>query len=208
MARGHTQLRSGSGRIIFRLFAVLALAVFLAPSDAAAQAVNCSDFPNDTIDGYLVASPSNINVDVDCTIRNFEQGVNELIANISFFTQPGQTETRKLLVFDNVYHTGQMSCAVVLNHKIWFVNGASTQVQEKCQNLLIPVEKIDKQNPPGDVATVGVPFTYTLVIPVLFDPAADANGNATGVIDFTGSPNELHSIVVTDDLNATGVDLS
>ncbi|NIS91081.1 MAG: hypothetical protein GTN98_13555, partial [Woeseiaceae bacterium] len=64
------------------------------------------------------------------------------------------------------------------------------------------VEKIDKQNPPGDAATVGVPFDYTLTIPVLFDPAT------TTVINFQGSVNDLHSIVVTDDLNATGVDLT
>ncbi len=189
-------------RIVFRLFAVLLLSWAAAPA-AHAQAVDCSDFPNATIDGTVVIpSPSNINVDTDCTIRNFEQGVNELIANISFFTQPGQTPDRHLLIFDNVYHTGNMSCAVVLDHKIWFVNGASTDVQEKCQNLLIPVEKIDKQNPPGDAATVGVPFTYTLVIPVLFDASTQA------VIDDQGSVNELHNILVTDDLNATGVDLT
>jgi uncharacterized repeat protein (TIGR01451 family)/fimbrial isopeptide formation D2 family protein len=175
---------------------------------ANAQAVDCSSFPNATIDGDLVASPTNINVDTDCTIRDFPQG-NELIANISFYTAPGQTNVRHLLVFDNVYHTGQMSCATVLNHKVWFVNGASTEVQEKCQNLLIPVEKIDKRNPPNTTtAAVGVPFTYTMLIPVLYDPAADASGNAIGVIDFTGSPNDLHSIRVTDDLNATGVDLN
>jgi uncharacterized repeat protein (TIGR01451 family) len=201
--------RSGDNRCS-RLWVRLAagLALLCASFAANAQAVNCSDFPNNTIDGNLVASPTNVNVDVDCTIRNFEQGVNPFTANISFYTAPGQTDFRKLLIFDNVYHTGQMSCAVVLNHRIWFVNGASTSVQERCQNLLIPVEKIDKQNPPGDAATVGVPFTYTLLIPVLFDPAADGSGNATGVIDFTGSLNDLHSIVITDDLNETGVDLT
>ena len=42
---------------------------------------------------------------------------------------------------------------------------------DSCQNLFIPVEKIDKQNPAGQTAaTIGVPFTYTLTMPVLFDP--------------------------------------
>ncbi|MDH5618434.1 MAG: hypothetical protein OEZ11_07325, partial [Gammaproteobacteria bacterium] len=183
--------------------------ILLGSSVAAnAQAVECSSFPNATIDGLVDPNPpSNINVDTDCTVRNFSAS-NPLTSNFAFYTSPGQTDVRHLLIFDNVYHTGNMSCAVVLNHKIWFVNGASTTVQERCQNLLIPVEKIDKQNPPGDAATVGVPFTYTLLIPVLFDPAADASGNATGVIDFTGSPNDLHSVVITDDLNETGVDLT
>src|SRR5262249_18070211 len=51
-------------------------------------------------------------------------------------------------------------------------------------------------------ATIGVPFTYKLTIPVLFDPLTGI------VIDNQGSPNELHDITITDDLNATGADLS
>ena len=47
-----------------------------------------------------------------------------------------------------------------------------------------------------------MPFTYTLTIPVLFDPATGA------VINNQGSPNDLHGITVWDDLNATGVDLT
>ncbi|MBT8107333.1 MAG: DUF11 domain-containing protein [Gammaproteobacteria bacterium] len=90
---------------------------------------------------------------------------------------------------------------------LWIVNSGSTGVRDRCINWLLAVEKIDKQNPPGDVATVGVPFTYRLVIPVLYTPDWDQNGNATGTIDYSGSPNELHSVFVTDDLNETGVDL-
>ncbi len=192
---------SGRG-IALRLFAVLLLCVAGATA-AQAQAVDCSDYPGGIIDGNVEAvSPSNINVDRDCTLRNWPQ-TKPLTANISFFSSGGSGGgDRHLLVFDNVYHIGQMSCAVVQDHKIWFVNGASTQVQEKCQNLLIPVEKIDKRNPPGDAATVGVPFTYTLVIPVLFDAGTQA------VINDQGSLNELHNVIVWDDLNATGVDLT
>src|SRR2546422_2657247 len=76
-------------------------------------------------------------------------------------------------------------------------------VRTDCQNLFIPVEKIDKQNPPGPpVASIGVPFTYKLTIPVLFDPLSGI------VINDQGSPNDLHSITITDDLNATGASLS
>ena len=190
-------------RIVLRLFAVLVLAWVAAPS-AHAQAVDCSDYPGGIIDGNVEAfSPSNLNVDRDCTVRNWPAGIKPFTANISFFSSGGSGGgDRHLLVFDNVYHTGEMSCAVVQDHKIWFVNGASTEVQEKCQNLLIPVEKIDKQNPPGDAATVGVPFTYTLTIPVLFDAGTQT------VINDQGSVNELHNVIVWDDLNATGVDLT
>ncbi|HEY5566767.1 MAG TPA: DUF11 domain-containing protein, partial [Gammaproteobacteria bacterium] len=155
------------------------------------------------IDGNVnPVPPSQVQIDGLCTIRNFPAS-NPLITNFSFLTQPGQTDERWLIIFDNVVHTGQMACNSVAGHKIWFTNGSSSTIQENCQNLLIPVEKINKQNPAGPAtATIGVPFTYTLTIPVLFDPAT---GN---VINFSGSPNDLHGITVWDDLNATGADLT
>ena len=76
-------------------------------------------------------------------------------------------------------------------------------IDQGCQNLLIPVEKINKHKPAGQTtAAIGVPFTYTLTIPVLFDPATG------GVINNSGSVNTLHGITITDDLNTTGVSLS
>ena len=96
-----------------------------------------------------------------------------------------------------------MSCNAVQGHKIWFTNGSSTGIHANCQNLFIPVEKINKQNPAGQTtAAVGVPFTYTLTSPVLFDPYT---GN---VVNNSGSPNDLHGITMWDDLNATGASLS
>ncbi len=185
-----------------RLLALVLLAFAAVPAQA--QAVDCSTFPNATLDGFVTPTPpSNINIDVNCTVRNFPAG-NELTTNFAFFTQPGQTDERRLIIFDNVVHTGQMSCNAVLEHKIWFTNGSSTSIQNGCQNLLIPVEKIDKQNPPGQTtAAIGVPFTYTLTIPVLFDPA-----NTGTVINTDGSVNTLHGTTIWDDLNATGVDLT
>jgi len=47
-----------------------------------------------------------------------------------------------------------------------------------------------------------VPFTYRLAIPVLFDPEFGV------VTNFEGSPNDIYGVVVTDDLNATDVDLT
>jgi hypothetical protein len=82
------------------------------------------------------------------------------------FSFDNNDPTPYLIIFDNVLHTGQMACNSVAGHTIWFVNGSSTSIQEGCQNLLIPVEKIDKQSP-APFAAIGVPFTYTLTIPVL-----------------------------------------
>jgi len=179
----------------------LAVVVSLWSTDAAAQA--CSDYPNGVLDGFAGdIAPSQLQIDRNCTIRNFPAS-NPISTNFSFYTVPGQTNERWLVVFDNVVHTGNMSCNATHEHKIWFTNGSSSKIKQNCQNLLIPVEKIDKQNPPGsNTAAIGVPFTYTLTMPVLFDPATDT------VINVAGSVNDLHSATLWDDLNATGVDLT
>jgi uncharacterized repeat protein (TIGR01451 family)/fimbrial isopeptide formation D2 family protein len=188
---------------VSQLFAVLVL--FGASFAANAQAVDCSTFPNATIDGNIDPNPpSNINIDTTCRVSNFPES-NPLTSNFAFYTSPGQNDERWLLVFDNVYHTGQMACNSVAGHKIWFVNGASSTIKDSCQDLLIPVEKIDKRNPAGTTtAAIGVPFTYTLTIPVLFNPNTDVNT----VVDWNGSVNDLHSIHLTDDLNTLGVDVT
>jgi uncharacterized repeat protein (TIGR01451 family) len=174
----------------------------LTAAPAQAQATTCSQFPNGVIDGLVNPTPpSSIEIDRSCTIRNFPAS-NPLTSNFNFFTQPGQNQERWLIIFDNVVHTGNMACSAVLGHKIWFTNGSSSSIQDGCQNLLIPVEKINKQNPAGQTtATIGVPFTYRLTIPVLFDPASGT------VINTDGSVNTLHGVTIRDDLNATGADL-
>ena len=191
---GANKIKVFSGRRFAAAMFVLAACLGVDGKAAQAQATNCSDFPNSTLDGFVTPNPpSNINIDSNCTVRNFPAD-NPLPTNFSFFTQPGQTNERWLIVFDNVVHTGNMSCNSVLEHKIWFTNGSSSKIRDNCQNLLIPVEKIDKQNPPGTTtAAIGVPFTYRLVSPVLFDPAT------TTVINTQGSVNDLHSITMSDD---------
>ncbi|MGD8829288.1 MAG: SdrD B-like domain-containing protein [Pseudomonadales bacterium] len=191
-----TQIETAARGSRLRRVAAACLVAFASLVALPAWAINCSDLPNGTLDGFAGdIPPSQIQIDQTCTIRNFPAS-NPLTTNFSFYTQPGQTDERWLIIFDNVYHTGQMACNSVAGHKIWFTNGSSSTIQEDCQNLLIPVEKIDKKNPAGDTATVGVPFTYRLTMPVLYDPATQA------VIDFEGSANDLHGITVVDDLNA------
>ena len=200
----HWKTGSRNNKDVARRFAGRLLAfLLLSIAAVSAHAQDCSDYPNGVIDGFAGdVAPSQLQIDRNCTIRNFPAD-NPLNTNFSFFTRPGQTNERWLVVFDNVVHTGNMSCNDVLEHKIWFTNGSSTKIRDNCQNLLIPVEKIDKQNPPGTTtAAIGVPFTYTLTMPVLFDPATST------VINVQGSVNDLHSATLTDDLNATGVDLT
>ncbi len=189
-----------SGRGIGILLFAFALSLLAA---SPALAVDCVADAGGIIDGFVnyPVPPPQINIDGNCTIKNYPAS-NPLTSNISWF---GNNPTSWLLIFDNVVHTGNMSCNLnSQGNKIWFVNSASSSVQAHCLSLLIPVEKIDKQNVPANrtTAAIGVPFTWKLVIPVLFDP-----GTGT-VIDNQGSINDLHSITVWDDLNATGVNLS
>jgi large repetitive protein len=157
---------------------------------------SCRDDFAGLIDGNVVQpAPSNVKLDTNCTIRNYPGGMS---TNFSF---DNNDLTPYLIIFDNVAHTGQMSCNAVAGHKIWFTNGSFTSVHPSCQNAFIPVEKIDKKNP-SPFASIGVPFTYRLTIPVLFDPLTGT------VIDHEGSVNDLHGIIVTDDLNATGAALT
>jgi uncharacterized repeat protein (TIGR01451 family) len=179
----------------------LALLLLTAVQAQAQSSVNCPSPTNGgVIDGFVnPVPPSQININGNCTIRNFPAS-NPLTSNISFF---GNNSTHWLVIFDNVDFIGNISCDKVQGNAIWFVNGSTTTVRPDCQNLFIPVEKIDKKNPPGPpVATIGIPFTYKLTIPVLFDPLTGI------VIDSSGSPNDLHSVTITDDLNATGAVLS
>ena len=188
----------------FRLLALLMLlGAAAAPTASNAQAVDCSDFPNSTIDGNVDPNPpSNIGIDGNCTIRNFPES-NPLDSNFEFYAPGGGSW---LIIFDNVFHIGNMSCNSndIHQHKIWFTNGSSSGIRETCRDLFIPVEKIDKQTP-GPTAAIRVPFTYTLRIPVLFQPGPE--GEPGIVVDDQGSPNELHSVTIWDDLNETGADL-
>src|SRR2546427_13292857 len=145
------------------------------------------------IDGFVnPVPPSQINIDGNCTIRNFPAS-NPLTSNISF----SGTGRGWLVIFDNVRFIGNISCDKSHGNFIWFVNGSSTTVRQNCQNLFIPVEKIDKQNPPGPpVASIGVPFTYTLTFPQLVSATTGA------VINPNGSNVEVDQVTVTDNLNA------
>src|SRR5215471_3460067 len=156
------------------------------------------------IDGKVNPNPpAQLQIDGNCIIRNFPgpPGAGPFTSNISFY---GNNPTSWLVVFDNVVFTGNMSCNLnSQGNLIWFTNGSSSTLKQSCLNLLVDVEKINKQNPAGQTtATIGVPFTYKMTIPVLFDPVTGT------VVNSSGSPNDLHDITVWDDLNATGADLS
>src|SRR5688572_24355982 len=116
-------IRVGKGRGLFGLLFAVALLLL---GGAPAHAEDCGG-PGDpaVYDGFAGdPAPSQINIEGNCTVRNYPGGMS---TNFSFRTQPGQTDERWLIIFDNVVHTGQMSCNAVLGHKIWFVNGSSSR---------------------------------------------------------------------------------
>jgi uncharacterized repeat protein (TIGR01451 family) len=200
ISSGTKKLKAGFGGVGVLLFTVAVSLLTASPAHAQVSKDCVADFAG-VVDGNFVnPPPSQINIDGNCTFQHFSAS-NPLTSNISFV---GNNPTSWLVIFNDVVFTGNMSCN--LNSQgnfLWFTNGSTSQLKESCLNLLIPVEKIDKQNPPGQTtATVGIPFTYRLTIPVLFDPATGT------VINASGSLNDLHGITVTDDLNATGASLS
>ena len=209
----------GEARCARWLLRLLALLVLLVGTFAArAASVACSTFPLDSngfhvIDGNdpsltPATLPSSISLDVDkCYFKNFPISAkwpNGLdtgsgpTGNINF---DGNT-TLGLTIFDNVVLRYNFSCPST-QQRIWFVNGSVFDPHNglrNCANLFfIAVEKVRKQAP-GATATVGVPFTYTLTIPVMFQP----DGTGGGVEFNQPSPNTLSNATIYDDLTAIG----
>ncbi|MCK4704899.1 MAG: hypothetical protein KAT90_05430, partial [Gammaproteobacteria bacterium] len=168
-----------------------------AATSVQAASLSCSDFipplpASQTMgvyDGNVVgAPPANFTVDIDCTIQNFPAS-NPFATNLGF-----DNAVPRFAILNNVIHDGQMPCNIGAGHKLWFTNGSVTGIPESCQSFVVPAETIDKQAPAS--AGIGDPFTYTLTLPSMQLPAG------------APSPNELTNVVIWDDLNATGADLS
>src|SRR5260370_23530454 len=196
---GRKHVRVGYSWIKILLFTCALLLLTAVPARAQSVGGCVANFGG-VIDGFVKpAPPSQINIDGNCTIRNFPAS-NPLTSNISF-TGTGRGW---LVIFDNVDFTGNLSCDKSHGNFIWFVNGsiASAHVVS-CANLFVPVDKIDKENPPGPpfVSSRG-PFTYTLTFPQLVSATTGA------VVNPNGSNVEVDQVTVTDNLNATGVPLS
>ena len=117
-----------------------------------------------------------ITIDGDCTFRNWPAS-QPLTVTLNFQTNDPSIY---LITFDNVVYTGNMACANI-DHRIWFVNGDPDDFKVSCQDLFIPVEAIGKQVPAGKTTVgIGEVFTYTLTIPVLYDPVTGIVRNNAG----------------------------
>src|SRR5215470_13851730 len=199
MTSSNTNNAKSRGSWIKILLFPIALLLLTAVPARAQSVGGCVANFGGVIDGFVnPVPPSQINIDGNCTIENFPAS-NPLTSNISF-TGTGRGW---LVIFDNVDFIGNMSCDKVHGNFIWFVNGSTTTLRLDCQNLFVPVDKIDKENPPGPpFVSIGVPFTYTLTFPQLVNALTGA------VINPNGSNTEVDQVSITDNLNATGVSLS
>jgi hypothetical protein len=212
MGKGLAMLRRNHlGAMLACRWSVLRLLAFvlLLGSSSLAHAGTdfCSSYP--LVGGFHVIDgndpglnpltlPSSIGIDSNCYFKNFQVSAKwpQGLTSTLNFKDEGQAY---LAIFENVYYSGNMACAVT-DTKIWFVNNAQYDPNNSCQSLFIPVETVGKQTP-GPSASVGVPFTYTLTVPVMFDPA-------TGTYYFQPSLNTLSNATIYDDLTTTGASLT
>lgn len=216
-ASGHGQPSLGLLQVLFALFlaafstgalaASFSVSDFAVPGSDPLDVFSCElDGPGDLANNGQAFGPSDqLSIDRSCVIKNFTCD-DPLNSTLNFASHVPGT----LIIFENVCYGGNFACANVEGSAfVWAVNGSDfSSVKPGCQDLIIPVEKIEKSatdladNPISSVS-VGVPFRYTLDIPVLFDPVSGT------IIPGYGSLNELGNIVITDDMTpgTLGVDL-
>ncbi len=196
-SRTTTNVRARRSWLALLLLGLALLGAGARPAHAQSSSL-CDANYGGVLDGNVTPVPSNLQIDGPCTIRNYPAS-NPYGGNISLLST-----TNTLLIFDNVDFIGNLSCDLVHGNVVWFVNGSITRQHVlKCTNLFAPVDKIDKQNPPGPpLVSIGVPFTYTLTFPELVSALTGA------VVDPNGSNQDVSQVTVTDNLNATGVSLS
>src|SRR5262245_55261823 len=127
MTSGNTNKPRPRGSWIKILLFAFALLLLTAVPARAQSVGGCVVNFGGVIDGFVnPVPPSQINIDGDCTIRNFPAS-NPLTSNISFVG----TLRGALVIFDNVDFIGNMSCDRVHQNFIWFVNGSITRSEER-----------------------------------------------------------------------------
>ena len=191
--------------VIAVLFLVLASA-----SRAEAAGIFCSDFGgvvdgNDPATLATVRSASTFGIDMNCTIKNFPEAMGGFpITNINF-NFPGQQSY--YIAFLDVYYYGNMSCNDPTQSDFWiyWAPGGYNNISPSCQEFMVPVDAVKKTNPPAQsTAAVGVPFTYTITVPLL------GRLNQYGTFQYMANADDttVSNIVIPDDLTTTGAALS
>lgn len=199
-------------------FAIVVALLFLAlgaSSRARAAGVFCSQFSEKGVQGVVdgnnpatlaaIQAASTFGIDMNCTVKNFPQSMGGFpITNINF-NYPGQQSY--YISFQNVYYYGNMSCNDPTQSEFWiyWAPGGYNNISSKCQEFMVPVDAARKRNPPArTTAAVGVPFTYTVTMPLM--GKLDASGTFQYLADYDDA--DLANVVITDDLTTTGAALT
>jgi uncharacterized repeat protein (TIGR01451 family) len=207
-------LTARGARLGFALLLFFALVLGAAYS-AHAAGVWCSQFSEGgvqgVVDGYdpatlaTIQSASTFGIDMNCTVKNFPQSMGGFpITNINF-NFPGQQSY--YIVFDNVYYYGNMSCNNPTQSTFWiyWAPGGFNNISPACQAFMVPVDAVSKKDPPAQTtATIGVPITYTITVPLL------GQLSSTGTFNYIANTdtNNIQNAVITDDLTQTGAALT
>jgi large repetitive protein len=194
----------------FTIVIALLLLVLGAGSHVQAAGIFCSEFGG-VVDGNnpatlaKVQAASTFGIDMNCMVKNFPQSMGGFpITNINF-NFPGQQSF--YIAFTNVYYYGNMSCNDPTQSDFWiyWAPGGYNNISPSCQAFMVPVDAVIKKNPPAQsTATIGVPFTYTITVPLL------GKLDATGTFGYMANADDTNiaNIVIPDDLTTTGAALS
>jgi len=191
------------------VIALLLLVVGVVPR-AQAAGVFCSEFGG-VVDGYnpatfaKIQSASTFGIDTNCTIKNFTQAMGGFpITNINFNFPQQQSY---YIAFLDVFYYGNMSCNDPTQSDFWiyWAPGGFNNISPSCQEFMVPVDAVSKKNPPSQTtAAIGVPFTYTITVPLL------GKLDSTGTFQYMANADDttVTNVVIPDDLTATGAALS
>ncbi|ABQ27251.1 conserved repeat domain protein [Geotalea uraniireducens Rf4] len=194
----------------FNIVIALLLLVLGAASRAQAAGVFCSQFGG-VVDGYnpailaAIQSASTFGIDMNCTVKNFPQSMGGFpITNINFNFPQQQSF---YIAFTNVYYYGNMSCNDPTQSDFWiyWAPGGFNNISPSCQAFMVPVDAVSKKNPPTQTtAAIGVPFSYTITVPLL------GKLDATGTFQYMANADDTNiaNVVIPDDLTTTGAALT
>jgi len=195
-----------SGILLLFFFALL----LGTASTTQAAGLWCSDFDG-VVDGSIpsdyarVRSAETFGIDMNCTVKNFPESIGGFpITNINFNFPQQQSY---YIVFDDVFYYGNMSCNDPTQSDFWiyWTPGGYTDISSSCQEFMVPVDAVLKENPPEQsTATVGVPFTYTITAPLL--GTLDEMGNFQYMAKADDAT--ITNVVIADDLTASDASLS
>jgi uncharacterized repeat protein (TIGR01451 family)/fimbrial isopeptide formation D2 family protein len=219
---GNVQLVASPRKTALKIFSLrlniviaLLLLVLGAASRVQAAGVFCSQFSERGVLGVVdgndpstlaaIQAASTFGIDMNCTVKNFPQSMGGFpITNINFNFPQQQSY---YIAFENVYYYGNMSCNDPTQSDFWiyWAPGGYNNISPKCQDFMVPVDAVSKKNPAGQsTAAIGVPFTYTITVPLL--GKLDATGSFQIIANSDGT--DVKNVVITDDLTQTGAALS